>query len=171
MTQTIPAWRDGRLQPVEKLRVHSEGLRHLAISVFANSGDLTLIQRRADGKYHTPGRWANACCTHPARGEAPEDCAHRRVREELGLTVASLRHRGQVTYRADVGGGLMEHEVVEIFATELPDPVGLRPDPEEVSATRWIAWSDLDSEIAAAPESFVPWLRIYLADHRTLLTG
>ena len=29
-----------------------------------------LIQRRALGKYHTPGLWANTCCTHPRWGEA-----------------------------------------------------------------------------------------------------
>ena len=171
MTQTIPAWRDGRLQPIEKLRVHSEGLRHLAISVFANSGDLTLIQRRADGKYHTPGRWANACCTHPARGEAPEDCAHRRVREELGLTVAALRHRRQVTYRADVGGGLMEHEVVEIFATELPDSGRTSPRPRGGLGYPLDRLERPGQRDRGGAESFVPWLRIYLADHRTLLTG
>ncbi|NDV02414.1 isopentenyl-diphosphate Delta-isomerase [Pseudoroseicyclus sp. CLL3-39] len=167
----IPAWREGRLQPVEKLQVHREGLRHLAVSVFVNHRETTLIQRRADGKYHTPGCWANACCTHPAWGEAPEDCARRRVGEELGLKVGPLRHRGQVTYRADVGGGLIEHEVVEIFSAELPEPVEPRPDPDEVSQTRWITWDALEGEIAAAPERFVPWLRIYLADHRALLTG
>lgn len=28
MTITIPAWIDGRLQPVEKLTAHKRGLRH-----------------------------------------------------------------------------------------------------------------------------------------------
>ncbi|MGZ9811630.1 isopentenyl-diphosphate Delta-isomerase [Pseudoroseicyclus sp. H15] len=170
MNQMIPAWRDGTLEPVEKLRVHEEGLRHLAISVFVGRGDETLLQRRAEGKYHTPGLWANACCTHPRWGEAPEDCARRRLGEELGLTSGPLRHRGQVTYRADVGGGLTEHEVVEIFTTEMPGATP-RPDPNEVAETRWVSWEALEREIAAAPERFVPWLRIYLAEHRGLLTG
>ena len=34
----IPAWRDGRLTPVDKLEVHRLGLRHPAVSVFVNAG-------------------------------------------------------------------------------------------------------------------------------------
>lgn len=173
MTILIPAWIDGELTPVEKLRVHREGLRHKAVSVFVNHGGATLIQQRAAGKYHTPGRWANACCTHPAWGEAPEVCARRRLREELGIEAGddAVRHRGRVTYRADVGGGLTEHEVVEIFTLDLPARVRPDPDPDEVGDTRWTSWDALEREIAAAPESFVPWLRIYLADHRHLLSA
>ncbi|MDT0684438.1 isopentenyl-diphosphate Delta-isomerase [Roseicyclus sp. F158] len=170
MSDLIPAWRDGRLQPIEKLQVHREGLRHKAVSVFVNCGRETLIQRRAAGKYHTPGLWANACCTHPGWDEAPEDCARRRLCEELGIAPgAPLIHRGQVTYRADVGRGLVEHEVVEIYTTELARPAEPRPDPEEADATRWIDWTALDREIAAQPGRFTPWLRIYLSRHRDLV--
>ena len=88
MTQTIPAWVDGRLTPVDKLEVHRRGLRHPAVSVFVLDGERTLIQRRALGKYHTPGLWANACCTHPRLGEEPAACALRRLREELGIRAA-----------------------------------------------------------------------------------
>ncbi|RYH01238.1 isopentenyl-diphosphate Delta-isomerase [Salipiger sp. IMCC34102] len=171
MTILIPAWVDGELTPVEKLRVHREGLRHKAVSVFVNHGASTLIQQRAAGKYHTPGCWANACCTHPAWDEAPEACARRRLREELGIAVDTVHHRGRVTYRADVGGGLIEHEVVEIFTVDMPTQVTPDPDPDEVGDTRWIDWTLLEREIAAEPASFVPWLRIYLADHRHLLSA
>ena len=50
MDNRIPAWRDGRLVPVDKLEVHRLGLRHLAVSVFVTIGDEVLIQRRAAGK-------------------------------------------------------------------------------------------------------------------------
>ena len=83
----IPAWVDGKLTPVEKLEVHQRGLRHKAVSVFVMDGpDKVLIQRRALGKYHTPGLWANTCCTHPLWNETAADCAVRRLREELGIT-------------------------------------------------------------------------------------
>ena len=65
VTQLIPAWIDEVLAPVEKLAVHRTGLRHKAVSVFVIDGGRVLIQRRAAGKYHTPGLWANTCCTHP----------------------------------------------------------------------------------------------------------
>lgn len=51
----IPAWVDGTLTPVDKLRAHQEGLRHKAVSVFVVRGREILMQRRAMGKYHTPG--------------------------------------------------------------------------------------------------------------------
>ncbi|MEC7259391.1 MAG: isopentenyl-diphosphate delta-isomerase, partial [Pseudomonadota bacterium] len=64
----IPAWVDGVLTPCDKLEVHHRGLRHPAVSVFVCHGDHLLIQQRALGKYHTPGVWANTCCTHPLWG-------------------------------------------------------------------------------------------------------
>ena len=81
----IPAWRDGALVAMDKLAVHRLGLRHPAGSVFVLRGGDVLLQRRAAGKYHTPGLWANTCCTHPHWGEAAADCAARRLREELGI--------------------------------------------------------------------------------------
>ena len=71
MADLIPAWVDGRLVAVDKLDVHRRGLWHPAVSVFLMDGPLTLLQRRAAAKYHTPGLWANACCTHPRPGEDP----------------------------------------------------------------------------------------------------
>ena len=81
----IPTWIEGRLVPFDKIAAHLEGKRHQAVSVFVVDGKRVLIQRRAMGKYHTPGLWANTCCTHPHWGEAPEECARRRLREELGI--------------------------------------------------------------------------------------
>ena len=81
MTELVPAWVDDRLTPVEKLDVHRRGLRHMAVSVFVMRVDHVLLQKRAAEKYHTPGLWANTCCSHPRWGEAPLDCGNRRLRE------------------------------------------------------------------------------------------
>ena len=166
MTQLIPAWIDGTLTPVEKLEVHRRGLRHKAISVFVMAGERVLLQRRAAGKYHTPGLWANTCCTHPAWDEAPLDCATRRLGEELGITGLSLTHRDRVEYRADVGGGLIEHEVVDIYTADAPQDVGLVENPEEVSETAWVALHDLVRDLADDPGRYTPWLRIYMDAYR-----
>ncbi|GAB4382779.1 isopentenyl-diphosphate Delta-isomerase [Albidovulum sp.] len=168
----IPAWIDGELRPAEKLAVHRAGLRHRAVSVFVlRGGGEVLIQRRALGKYHTPGLWANSCCTHPHWDEPPEACASRRLREELGITGLTPVHAGRVEYRADVGGGMTEHEVVDIFTAAAPGDLAPRPDPAEVMALRWITLGDLLAEVAAAPERFTPWLRIYLDKHRGPIFG
>ncbi len=171
MTVMIPAWIDGALQPVEKLEAHVKGLRHKAISVFVMRGDQVLIQQRALGKYHTPGLWANTCCTHPNWGEAAATCAARRLDEELGITGLTLTHRDRITYRADVGGGLIEHEVVEVFTANAPNEITITSNPEEVMATRWVALSDLTQEVTADPTAFTPWLRIYLQDHAAAIFG
>lgn len=165
LTIMIPAWVDGVLQPAEKLAVHQQGLRHKAISVFITSGGYLLLQQRAMGKYHTPGLWANACCTHPHWGEDTATCAIRRLREELGLTGLVPQYRKTLEYRADVGGGLIEHEVVDLFIAETAPGLPLAPDPAEVMATRWISYEDLTHEVAETPEAFTPWLKIYLRDH------
>lgn len=171
MPVMIPAWIDGILQPVEKLEAHIKGLRHKAVSVFVMQGDRVLIQQRSLAKYHTPGLWANTCCTHPNWGEDPLTCANRRLDDELGITGLNLTHRQQIEYRADVGGGLTEHEVVEVFVAQAPVDLPITPNPDEVMATRWIALPDLVAATAQDPQTFTPWLRIYLTDHATGIFG
>ena len=161
----IPAWVDGELKPVEKLDVHKRGLRHKAVSVFVTRGKDVLIQRRALSKYHTPGLWANTCCTHPLWDEDPAVCAVRRLNEELGITGLVPAYKGHIEYRADVGNGLVEHEEVEVFLAEVHGPLALAPNPDEVMDTRWVSIYDLAAEANRWPERFTPWLRIYLADH------
>jgi isopentenyl-diphosphate Delta-isomerase len=162
MNDLIPAWVNGGLAPVEKLEVHRLGLRHLAVSVFVIEGENILLQRRALGKYHTPGLWTNTCCTHPHWGEAAASCAARRLQEELGITGLVLAAAGKIEYRADVGNGLTEHEVVDVFIARAGQDLRLEVNPAEVMQTRWISRAALIKEIGAAPERYTPWLRIYL---------
>ena len=161
----IPAWVDDMLAPVEKIETHVRGLRHKAVSVFILHGGEILLQQRALGKYHTPGLWANTCCTHPHWGEDPHACAQRRLSEELGLSGLNPDYRHRLEYRADVGGGLIEHEVVDVFVVHLQERPGITANPDEVMATRWIGPDALRTEIASTPELFTPWLKIYLAEH------
>lgn len=166
MDALIPAWVEGVLTPVDKLEVHRRGLRHPAVSVFVLNRGRVLLQRRALGKYHTPGLWANTCCTHPLWGEDALTCANRRLRQELGICGLSPVWRQQVEYRADVGGGLTEHELVDIFVAEAPDALPVTPDPAEVMDLRWQLPADLSADLRHEPERFTPWLRIYLEQHR-----
>jgi isopentenyl-diphosphate delta-isomerase len=171
MDEMIPAWVEGRLTPVEKLAVHQQGLRHKAVSVFVLDGDRVLIQQRAFGKYHTPGLWANTCCTHPVWGEEDAASAARRLHEEVGITGLTLQAAGTVEYRAEVGGGMVEHEVVALFRAEAGPELPLALNPVKVRAVRWVDLGALQAEIAATPEMFTPWLRIYLAEHASQIFG
>ena len=131
--------------------------------MFLLRGDAVLIQRRALGKYHTPGLWANTCCTHPHWDESPLDCATRRLREELGIEGVTLAPRGQVEYRADVGGGMIEHELVDIFVGYAPKGLEVAPNPDEVMDTAWL--DELHRQTHDDAARFTPWLRIYLEVH------
>jgi len=159
---TIPAIAaDGSLYPIEKLEAHRLGVQHLAISIFLFSRGRLLVQRRAMDKYHCGGLWANTCCTHPHWGESPADAAPRRLQEELGIFGMDLEPIGVVDYRAEVGGGLIENERVHMFRAEA-DVVELSPNPHEVCDTRWLGLDELCREVAAHPEAFTPWFRIYI---------
>ncbi|MEM9969889.1 MAG: isopentenyl-diphosphate delta-isomerase [Pseudomonadota bacterium] len=165
MISMIPAWVDGVLTPVEKLEVHQRGLRHKAVSVFVMRGSKMLIQKRAAGKYHTPGQWANTCCTHPLWEEPPAVCAVRRLEEELGITGLAPVYRDRIEYRAEVGNGLIEHEVVDMFVADAIDGVALQLNPEEVEAVDWVDLYDLAARAKRWPDRYTPWLRIYLSEH------
>ncbi|RGP37060.1 isopentenyl-diphosphate Delta-isomerase [Pseudotabrizicola alkalilacus] len=169
--ELIPAWVDGTLAPVGKLEVHQRGLRHKAVSVFVTDGGRVLIQRRALSKYHTPGLWANTCCTHPRWDEDAATCALRRLREELGITGLVPALADRVEYRADVGGGLIEHELVDIFVAEAGAGLVVAPDPDEVMDTRWVELHDLSDEVRHSPERFTPWLKIYMTEHMARIFG
>lgn len=154
---------DGSLYPVEKLAAHRAGLLHLAVSVFVFSreGEL-LIQRRAAGKYHSGGLWANSCCSHPNWGEDIAASAQRRLTEELGFS-SELTPAGRLDYRAPVSGGLTEWERVQAFRAEVDrTTLTLALDPAEVSDVRWAQPRQLMVEAAATPDRFAPWFRIYL---------
>ena len=166
-TEFIPAWDQGVLKPLEKLDVHKRGLRHKAVSVFLISDNNVLLQKRALMKYHTPGLWANTCCTHPSWSEDPVDCARRRLKEELGIEVSELVYKDKIDYKADVGNGLIENETVDVFvgSIETKDKLQMLLNHDEVSEVKWISFETLKQEILLVPSKFTPWLRIYMQDH------
>ena len=153
---------DQSLYPVEKMEAHRQGLLHQAVSVFIFDGPDLLIQRRAASKYHCGGQWANTCCTHPHFGEAHEASALRRIDEELGIHLP-LDRRNTVQYRADVGGGLWEHEEVVVFHGDADrETLQMALNPDEVDEVRWASVGTLQAEAQATPDQFTPWFRIYL---------
>jgi isopentenyl-diphosphate delta-isomerase len=171
LDEAIPAWVGGRLVPMPKLAVHEQGLRHPAVSVFVLRGDEMLLQQRAAGKYHTPLLWANSCCTHPRWAEDPAACATRRLAEELGIRGLVPVHADRLEYRAEVGGGLVEHELVDVYLARAGADLTIARNPEEVAATRWVTLPALLAELRERPGAFTPWLRIYMTDHLERIFG
>src|SRR5688572_19728671 len=142
---------DAEVGTLEKQRAHLEGRLHRALSVFVlNSRGEMLLQRRAWGKYHSGGLWTNTCCSHPRPGEAVEDAARRRLREEMGID-ADLTPLFEFTYRADVGLGLVEHEYDHVFAGRYDgEPV---PSVDEVDGWRWVPVGEVARQVREDPDA------------------
>jgi isopentenyl-diphosphate delta-isomerase len=135
-----------------------EGILHRAFSVFLfNAAGEVLLQQRSAAKPLWPLHWSNSCCSHPRRGESVETAARRRVREELALE-CSLDFLYKFEYQARFGDVGAEHELCWVFSgITVGAPMA---DPAEVAAWRYLSPAALSAEIAAAPATFTPWLRL-----------
>lgn len=155
---------DRPIGTVEKLAAHRDGGRlHRAFSVFLFDGrGRMLLQRRAAAKYHFPLLWTNACCGHPRPGEALEEAARRRVREELGVDVDLHRVFGFVYEAADARSGLTEREYDHVLVGRLDGPPA--PCPGEVEAVEWREPGELSRDAAERPERYTPWFRLALPE-------
>lgn len=147
---------------MEKMEAHREGFLHRAFSVFIfNDKGEMLIHQRALSKYHSPGLWTNACCSHPRHGEKPADAAHRRLMEEMGFD-CDITPAFTFTYKAPVGQGLTEHEFDHVFTgtfNHIP-----RPNPDEVAAWKWVEIEALEKEMFLNPDVFTVWFRIAFSE-------
>jgi isopentenyl-diphosphate delta-isomerase len=153
----------------EKLETHRRGALHRAFSVIVwNSAGRLLLQKRAAGKYHSGGLWTNACCGHPRPKENVRTAACRRLREEMGFT-CKLSPLGTITYRAELDGGMVEHELVHVFRGFYDGAV--TPDPAEAEDYRWLSLADVRADMTSGPERYSVWLREYLSAQWPLVSA
>lgn len=139
-----------------KLDVHRDGRLHRAVSVvlFDDRGRV-MLQRRADVKYHSAGLWSNSCCGHPRPGESVEEAAGRRLNDELGVAGCEVTRVGELAYYADLGNGLIEHELDHIMVGQWEGVV--TPNPLEVSEIRWVDPEVVLADLAEVPASYTAW--------------
>jgi isopentenyl-diphosphate delta-isomerase type 1 len=147
--------------------------RHLAFSchLFDDRGRV-LLTRRSLSKATWPGVWTNSCCGHPRPGEAGEIAVRRRLADELGAEAAELvLALPDFGYRAVDASGIVENEACPVWIGRLAGP--LRPNPEEVCATAWVAWEDLVQLADTAPALISPWcaLQVPLLDAQVRKAG
>jgi isopentenyl-diphosphate Delta-isomerase len=154
-----------------KVAVHHDRTPlHLAFScyVFNGAGEF-LLTRRAGSKRVFPGVWTNSCCGHPAPGEAMTDAVRRRVRQELGITLADLRLvLPGFRYQARMDG-VLENEICPVYVSCSDDP--LDPDPAEVADVTWVGWADLVSQIGTGEQPVSPWCALQVAELTALGAG
>jgi isopentenyl-diphosphate delta-isomerase len=159
----------GQLYPIGKLDAHLRNIPHLAISVFLFNRGRLLLQQRAACKYHSGGLWANTCCSHPRWNESLQNCAERRLSEELGCK-AVLTPFGKIDYEAQVGE-LYENESAHCFVGYAPDSAQHTLfNRDEVQAVRWQNLAQLKTDIKNSPGNYSEWIRIYLGQHFDMIT-
>lgn len=140
-----------------KEEAHIKGIKHRAFSIFVfNDKKELLLQQRALHKYHTPGLWANTCCSHPRYGETTDSAVHRRLPEEMGFDCA-LTHVYEMSYEVKFDNGIIENEYDHVYIGRYEkNPV---INLEEVQAFRWISLPDLLVEMEEEPEKYTFWFK------------
>lgn len=146
---------DREIGHMQKLDVHRQGLLHRAFSVFLFNGDSLLIQKRADGKYHSAGLWANTCCSHPRADQPLHEAVTQRLEHECGITGAEVREAGSFVYHAVFQNGMTEYEYDHVFAGEYGG--AYTPNPEEASEMRLVPLTDLKQDMLEHPEKYAVW--------------
>ncbi|MGN6266956.1 MAG: isopentenyl-diphosphate Delta-isomerase [Ginsengibacter sp.] len=151
---------DNEIGLMEKMPAHLSGRLHRAFSVFIfNSNGELLLQQRADNKYHSGGLWTNTCCSHPIDGEDIDVTIKKRLKEEMGME-CDTQYQFSFIYKADLGNGLIEHELDRVYiGTSDKKPV---LNPSEAKDWKYISLDDLQAAIKSHPENFSAWLKICL---------
>jgi len=142
----------------EKMEAHRTPKLHRAFSVFVHHGGKMLIQRRAMGKYHSGGLWANACCSHPREGEPTELAVVRRLEQEIGVRGASPVRLFSFVYEHKFRDDLYEHEYDHVFAADYSG--SLSENADEVMGVEWLEFGELTSRLRETPEKFAVWFLI-----------
>jgi isopentenyl-diphosphate Delta-isomerase len=150
--------KDRRVGTAGKMAAHRSGQLHRAFSIFiVNRRGSVMLQRRAAAKYHSPGLWSNACCSHPRPGESILGAAHRRLQEEMGFD-CSLTREFAFRYHASVDHGLIEHEYDHVLLGRYDS--GPTPNQDEVDGWRWVRVDDLRNDLDTRPERYTVWLKL-----------
>jgi isopentenyl-diphosphate delta-isomerase len=142
-----------------KMETHVKNKLHRAFSVYIIHEGKMLIQKRAFGKYHSAGLWANACCSHPRYGETLTEAVQKRMKEELGIPQGSCFPEELFSFNYfSQYEGLSEYEIDHVFLVDYDGPINV--DPDEIAETRWVSLEDLKNEMEEFPKRFSTWFLI-----------
>ena len=163
---------DNAIGTMEKMEAHEKAILHRAFSVLLfNEKRELLLQQRAFSKYHCGGLWTNTCCSHPYPDEEVAAAAHRRLKQEMGIT-CELEKRFEFIYKAAFDNGLTEHEFDHVFVGQFSgDPI---IDKAEVANWKYIAIADLKADMAQNPQLYTPWFKVIIkkmGEKKMLLSG
>ena len=150
--------KDEQIGVMPKMEAHEKAVLHRAFSVFVmNKKGETMLQQRAQHKYHSPFLWTNTCCSHQREGESNIEAGKRRLQEEMGF-VTELRELCSFIYKAPFDNGLTEHELDHVMLGYYDEVPVI--NEEEVAAWKWMHPEDIKSDIAENPALYTAWFKI-----------
>ena len=124
-----------------------------------------LLQRRARTKINWPGLLDKSAGGHVRLGETPLDAAVRKVRDELGLTVApeELRAVGTVRWKARIAHNeLIENELQYLYIAEAKSAPQLNIG-EQVEDIEWKSLGRFRQDLEKSGSHFVPYGQDYFS--------
>lgn len=151
---------DNVIGSMEKVAAHrGSGRLHRAISVFLfESRKRLLTQQRSSKKIVGALQWANTCCGNVRPAESYEDCAARRLQEELGISGVGLQKVVKFLYHTPCENNFSEYEMDTVFVGHYDGIVA--PNPSEVAAIKWVEWDLWREEVRQGKQesSLAPWI-------------
>ncbi len=142
----------------EKLKAHQEAKLHRAFSLLIfNSKNQLLLQKRSSKKYHCPNLWANSVCSHPTPQESLETAVKRRLKQEMGMEISNIKKIGILRYKKEFENGLTENEIDYVFTAKSDEKP--KPNPDEVSKTKYLTIKQVKKEIKNNPEIYAYWFK------------
>ena len=152
---------DNPIGEIEKLEAHKTPVLHRAFSVFLVDGTKMLIQKRAFGKYHSGGKWANACCSHPRPNLTFLESVKQRLEVELGIKEnIELNEIFSFTYLSKYAEDLYEYEFDHVLVGEYDKNNKINFNNEEIAEVKWIEIEDLKEDMVKNPTNYATWFII-----------
>ncbi len=136
--------------------VHQNSWFHRSVHIFVfNAKNELFLQKRSEAKDENPGLWDSSVSGHVDSGEDYVTCAHREMREELGIA-------GDLKFLFKLGAGpetLMEH--VSVFTCRTDKTPVCHPD--EISEGRFWTIEEIHKTKNGNPGLFTSSFRIILS--------
>ena len=141
---------------MDKYKAHEHPAKlHRAVSVWLinNKGE-TLLQKRSEKKIVGATWWGNAICGNVRPTETYKECAVRRLKEEIGITVDITENQKETLelipihkfiYKAYCNEKYGEHEIDQVFIGKYNEKAILNKD--EVSEVDWVDLNKLTLQL------------------------
>lgn len=145
-----------------KAEAQAKGLVHRIVIILIRDGEgHVLLQRRAPSVKLYPNYWDHSAAGHVDVGEDYETAARRELKEELGVSNASLQEATYYYSEKEVAGRHLNrfHKAYQVL---LPRDTQFSLQPEEVADVRWFTHEEVVRLIADHPDEVTGGVRIML---------